>query len=121
MTSNDERRNSFGERRVSNSEVKRGSRPVPNKEVSRELKNSSTRDSSPSSNKISRPSIRPQTSRKKVEDASFSQNINEVKNSPQVRRATSTGRSASKKQTGGRYSVGTKKNKPRDNSSRFDD
>ena len=80
----------------------------------------SSQGASTSSNKTTRPSIRSQTSREKVEDASFSQNINEVKKPRQARRTTSPGRSNSKNQTG-RYSVGNKKNKPRDNSSRFDD
>ena len=117
---NEDRRSSFGERRTSRSEVKRGSRPLPNKEVARQSNNPSSQDASTSSNKTTRPSIRSQTAREKVEDASFSQNINEVKKPRQARRTASTGRSNSKNQTG-RYTVGTKKNKPRDNSSRFDD
>ena len=117
---NEDRRSSFGERRTSRSEVKRGSRPLPNKEVSRQSNNPSSQDASTSSNKTTRPSIRSQTSREKVEDASFSQNINEVKKPRQARRTASTGRANSKNQIG-RYTVGTKKNKPRDNSSRFDD
>ena len=119
VTSNEERRSSFGERRSSRSEVKRGSRPLPNKDVSRESNNSSSKDSS-SAYKTTRPSIRSQTAREKVEDATFSQNINEVKKPRQVRRTPASERSTSKNQTG-RYTVGTKKNKPRDNSSRFDD
>ena len=117
---NELRRSSFGERRVSRSEIKRGSRPQSNQEVSRESNNSSSNDASSSSNKSTRPSIRSQASREKVEDASFSQNINDVKKSRQARRTSTTGRSTSKNQTG-RYTVGTKKNKSRDNSSRFDD
>ena len=117
---NEERRSSFGERRTSRSTVKRGSRPLPNKEVARQLNNPSSQDASTSSNKTTRPSIRSQTAREKVEDASFSQKINEEKKPRQARRTGSPGRSNSKNQTG-RYTVGTKKNKPRDNSSRFDD
>ena len=48
------------------------------------------------------------------------QNNNELKKPRQARRTTTTGRSNSENQTG-RYTVSTKKNKPRDNSSRFDD
>ena len=77
--SNEDRRGSFGERRSSRSEIKRGSRPLSNQEVSRKSNTSSLKDSSPSSNKPTRSSIRSQTSREKVEDASFSTNINEVK------------------------------------------
>ena len=118
----EERGSSFGERRESRSEIKRGSRPLPNQSVSRKLNNSNPKASSTPSNKTTRPSIRSQTANTKVEDASFSQNINEVKKPRQARRTPSSGRptSTSKNQTG-RYSVGTKKNKPRDNSSRFDD
>ena len=115
-----ERRNSFGERRTSRSEVKRGSRPLPNQEVSSQSNNLSAKDSSKLSNKRARSTIKSQTSREKVEDASFSQSTNEVKDSRQGRRIAATGRSNSKNQTS-RYTVGTKKNKPRDNSSRFDD
>ncbi len=117
---NDNRSRSFGERRTSRSEVKRGSRPLPNKDVARQPNNPLSQDPSTSANKTTRPSIRSQTSREKVEDASFSQNVNEVKKPRQTRRTASTGRSNSKNQDG-RYTVGTKKNKPRDNSSRFDD
>ncbi len=117
---NDDRRGSFGERRLSRSDVKRGSRPLANQEVSRQSNNSSPKESSLSSKKTTRQSIRSQTSREKVEDASFSQNINEEKKPRQARRTAANGRSTSKNQTG-RYTVGTKKTKPRDNSSRFDD
>ena len=118
--SNEDRRGSFGERRSSRSEIKRGSRPLSNQEVSRKSNNSSLQDASPSSNKPTRSSIRSQTSKEKVEDASFSTNINEVKKPRQVRSSAASLRSTSKNKTG-RYTVGTKKNKPRDNSSRFDD
>ena len=57
--------------------------------------------------------------KEKVEDASF-QNIDEVKKNRPARRSTSAGRSSSKNQSG-RYTVGSNKKKPRDNSSRFDD
>ncbi len=118
--SNEDRRGSFGDRRASRNEVKRGSRPLSNQEVSRQSNNLSPKDSSSSSKKTTRPSIRPQTIREKVEDASFSQKINEEKKPRQARRTAASGRSTSKNQTG-RYTVGTKKTKPRDNSSRFDD
>ena len=118
---NEDRRESFGDRRSSRSDIKRGSRPLPNQEVSRQSNNLSPKDSSSSSSKkTTRPSIRSQTIREKVEDASFSQKINEEKKPRQARRTASSGRSTSKNQTG-RYTVGTKKTKPRDNSSRFDD
>ncbi len=113
-------RNNFGERRSeSRNEVRRGSRPKANKSVSRESNRSSPAQSPKVSNKSTRPSIRPQTKREKIEDASF-QNIDEVKQTRQPRRTTNVGRSTAKNQSG-RYTVGSRKNKPRDNSSRFDD
>ena len=118
--SSDGRRGSFGERRSSRGEIKRGSRPLSNQEVTRQTNISSYKDSSTSSNKQTKPSIRSQTSREKVEDASFSMNTNEVKKPRPTRSTAASARSTSKNKNG-RYTVGTKKNKPRDNSSRFDD
>ena len=114
----EQRRNSFGERRSTREEFKRGSRPLPNQKLSRQPDNLSSKDSS--SSQVKRPSIRTQTSRGKVEDATFSQNINESDKKPVSRKTSSSRRSTSKNQAG-RYAVGAKKNKPRDNSSRFDD
>ena len=119
-TGNESIRNNFGERRSeSRNEVRRGSRPKANKSVARESNRSSSAQSPKVSNKSTRPSIRPQTKREKIEDASF-QNSDEVKQTRQPRRTTNVGRSTSKN-TSGRYTVGSRKNKPRDNSSRFDD
>ena len=116
------RTNSFGERRTSRTDIKRGSRPLVNQEISRQTNNLSSNDSSPLPNKTSRSSIRSQTAREKVEDASFSQNteIKENKKPRQVSR-TSQSRSSNAKNQTSRYTVGSKRNKPRDNSSRFDD
>ena len=117
---NESIRNDFGDRRSeSRNEVRRGSRPKANQSVSRQSNRSSTTPSPKVSNKSTRPSIRPQIKREKIEDASF-QNIDEVKKTRQPRRTINEGRSTSKNQSG-RYTVGSKKNKPRDNSSRFDD
>ncbi len=117
---NESIRNDFGDRRsASRNEVRGGSRPKANQSVSRQSNRSSTTPSPKVSNKSTRPSIRTQTKREKIEDASF-QNVDEVKKIRQPRRTTNEGRSPSKNQSG-RYTVGSKKNKPRDNSSRFDD
>ena len=64
-------------------------------------------------------SIREQFKREKAEDASF-QSVSDVKKTRQSGRTVSTRRSNIKNESG-RYSVGTNKRKPRDNSSRFDD
>jgi len=112
--------NNFGERRnLSRDEVKTGSRHRMNRKVSRQDNISSPDDSSPLSKKPVRPPIRQQTSTEQVEDASF-KDANQVKNPRVSRRVSSSTRSSSKNQNG-RYTVGTNKKKPRDNSSRFDD
>ncbi len=118
--SNQSVRNNFGERRnLSRDEVKTGSRPRMNRTVSRQDNISTSDDSSPTRNKPSRSPIRQQTSAAQVEDASF-KDANQVKKPRETRRVSSSARSSSKNQSG-RYTVGTNKKKPRDNSSRFDD
>ena len=76
-------------------------------------------DSSQLRNKSTRSPIRQQSSTAQVEDASF-KDTNQVKKTRDARRVSSSARSTSKNQSG-RYTVGTNKKKPRDNSSRFDD
>ena len=113
-------RNNFGERRnLSRNDVKTGSRPRMNRTVSRQDNVSTPDDSSSSRNKPTISSIRQQTSTAQVEDAAF-KDANQVKKTREARRVSSSARSSSKNQNG-RYTVGTNKKKPRDNSSRFDD
>jgi len=113
-------RNNFGERRnLSRNEVKTGSRPRMNRTVSKEDNISSLDDSASVRKKPTRSPIRQQTSTAQVEDASF-KDANQVKKTRENRRVSSSARSSSKSQNG-RYTVGTNKKKPRDNSSRFDD
>ncbi|MDC3147558.1 Ycf66 family protein [Prochlorococcus sp. AH-716-I09] len=118
--SNDSVRNNFGERRnLSRNEVKTGSRPRINRSGSRQDDISNPDDSSPLRKKSTRSPIRQQTLKEEVEDASF-KDANQVKKPRVTRRTSSSVRSSSKNQNG-RYTVGTNKKKPRDNSSRFDD
>ncbi|MDA9704088.1 Ycf66 family protein [Prochlorococcus sp. AH-736-L19] len=118
---NQSERNKFGERRNSSrNEVKTGSRPRMNRAVSRQDNLSTPDDSSQPRKKPTRSPIRQQTSTAQVEDASFKDTTNQVKKPRETRRVSSSARSSSKNQTS-RYSVGTNKKKPRDNSSRFDD
>ena len=118
--SNESVRNNFGERRnLSRNEVKSGSRPRMNQKVSRQDNISSSDDSSQLRKKSRKPPIRQQISKEQVEDASF-KDANAVKKPRESRRASSSARSSSKNPNG-RYTVGTNKKKPRDNSSRFDD
>ena len=116
------RRNNFGDRRSIRNEVKRGSRPSPNKNASTQIPEDSLTNLSSSSSKTQRVrgNIRTQTSKNKVEDASFTQKNSNLKQSKQVRRTVNNAKSNIRNQTG-RYNVGSKKDKPRDNSSRFDD
>ena len=112
-------RNNFGERRNSSrNEVKTGSRPSINRKVSRQ-DNISSDDPSTLRKKSTRSSVRQQTVREEVEDASF-KDANAVKKPREIRRVGSSSRSSSKNQNS-RYTVGRNKKKPRDNSSRFDD
>ena len=118
--SNTSVRNNFGARRnVSRNEVKTGSRPRMNQTLSRQDNISSSDDSSPLRKKSTRSPVRQQISKDQVEDASF-RDANAVKKPRQTRRVTSSARSTSSNQNG-RYTVGSNKKKPRDNSSRFDD
>ena len=110
--------NNFGERRnLSRNEVKTGSRPKMNRTVSRQ-DNISSPDSS-LRNKPIRSPIRQQSSAAQVEDAAF-KDTDQLKKTRETRRVSSSARTSSKNQNG-RYTVGTNKKKPRDNSSRFDD
>ncbi len=119
--SNQSERNNFGERRnLSRNEVKTGSRPKMNRTVSRQEKKSSTDDSSPLRKKPIRSPIRQQTSSAQVEDASF-KDTDQVQKTRETRRVSSSTRINSKDPNRSRYTVGTNKKKPRDNSSRFDD
>ena len=118
---NQPRRSTFGERRISRNEVKRGSRPLPNQERGRKQDEdfSNESPSSTGSSQRNRTSLRTQTS-KKIEDASFTQKSSDLRKNGATRRSANSPKSTIKNQTG-RYSVGAKKDKPRDNSSRFDD
>ena len=112
--------NNFGEsRNLSRDEFKTGSRPRMNRTVSRPYNISTSGDSSSLRKKPTRSPIRQQTSTTQVEDASF-KDANQAKKPRETRRVSSSARSSSKNQSG-RYTVGTNKKKPRDNSSRFDD
>ena len=90
-----------------------------NRTVSRQDNISAPSDSSTLRKKPTRSPIRQQTSTAQVEDASF-KDANQVKKTRENRRVSTSSRSSSKNQDG-RYTVGTNKKKPRDNSSRFDD
>ena len=117
------RRNNFGDRRNIRNEVKRGTRPSPNKNASSRAAEDSSNNLSSSAPKTQRArnNIRTQISKNKVEDASFTQKNSNLNNSPKPSRRTSSNVKSNTRDQAGRYNVGSKKDKPRDNSSRFDD
>ena len=116
------RRNNFGERRISRNDIKRGSRPLPNQKKSRQA--NEDRINNPSSSipqtERSRSNLRSQKLKDKVEEASFTSKDDARKKTSQSRRSASSAKSTTKNRSG-RYNVGSKNDKPRDNSSRFDD
>ena len=115
------RRSNFGERRNSRSQIKRGSRPLANQNTSRRTGDTvASKSSTTERNQSSRNNLRKQTSTNKVEDASFLDKNNELKRTRPERKVTSDPKRNLRNQKG-RYNVASKRDKPRDNSSRFDD
>ena len=115
------RSNNFGARRNIRNEVKRGSRPSPNRNASIKASEDSINNLSSRSSKTQRvrSNVRTQIAKNKVEDASFTQKNSNLNKSKQVRRTANNIKSNTNQ--AGRYNVGSKNDKPRDNSSRFDD
>ena len=117
----DLRRNSFGERRNTRSQIKRGSRPLANQNTSRRTEDKLVNKlSTPERKQSSREDLRKQTLTNKVEDASFIDKNNEINRKRSERRVTNDQKTNFRNQKG-RYNVASKRDKPRDNSSRFDD
>ena len=117
----DSRRSNFGDRRNTRSEIKRGSRPSPSQNTSRQSSSDRLNKSSNNSqNQRFRTSVRSQKAKSKVEDASFTPKNNDLSQERKESRRASSQKTNIKNQNG-RYSVGSKREKPRDNSSRFDD
>ena len=115
------RRNSFGERRGIRSQIKRGSRPLANQNTSRRTEDKFVGKSSMTErNRSARDNVRKQTSTNKVEDASFLEKDNRLKRKKPERRVINDPKTNLRNQKG-RYNVASKRDKPRDNSSRFDD
>ncbi len=118
----EDKRNTFGERRNIRSQVKRGSRPLANQNTSRK----DEKDGTPKISSVrgqrsrGRNDIRAQASSDKVEDASFVSKNNDRKRS-RIDNISSKDYKSSTKNKDGRYNVASKKDRPRDNSSRFDD
>jgi len=114
------RRSTFGERRNSRSQTKRGSRPLANQNTSRRTEDKlANKPSINDRRQSSRGNIRKQTATNQVEEASFLDKNNELKRSRPERRATNN--PINSRNQRGRYNVSSERDKPRDNSSRFDD
>ena len=117
----DSRRSSFGERRNTRSQIKRGSRPLANQNTSRRTEDKLVNKSlTTERNQSSRNKLRKQTSTNSVEEASFLDKNNELKRKMPERRVTNNPKTNRISQKG-RYNVASKRDRPRDNSSRFDD
>ena len=115
------RRSSFGDRRNTRSQIKRGSRPLANQNTSRRTADELVNKSSTTERKQKlRDNLRKQTSINKVEEASFLDKNNELKRTRSESKATNVPKRNLRNQKG-RYNVASKRDKPRDNSSRFDD
>ncbi len=128
--SSSDRASSFGDRRTSRQETRRGSRPSVNSQTSSRRRNgepnlsqaSSSRLNSEDATKPSYRSNRPSKTVNSIEDAAFSSSEKGV--SRASRRATKNSGSNPVNQrpsSKSSYSSSTRKSRPRDNSSRFDD
>ena len=114
------RRNNFGDRRNSRNEVKRGSRPLANQNTSRRSNDNRINETSKLEKKQRlKNNLRSQTLTNKVEDASFIQK-NSLRSNRKDRNSISD-RKTNFQNPKGRYNVRSQNEKPRDNSSRFDD
>ncbi len=131
LESSKDRASSFGDRRTSRQESRRGTRPSASSETSNRRRNagpnnppqaSSSRLNSDNLNRPSPGSRRASKANNSIEDAAFSSTEKGVSRSSR-RPAKNSGanpvnqRSSSKSS----YSSSTRKSRPRDNSSRFDD
>ncbi len=125
------RSSNFGERRISRQESRRGTRPSASRETSssrrNDISNTSQRSSSSTNtDDLTRPSYRssrsPKTN-KNIEDAAFSSVNRAVKRtSKRPEQNSGANPSANKRSSSkGSYSSSTRKSRPRDNNSRFDD
>ncbi len=125
--SSSDRASRFGERRTSRQETRRGTRPSVNDQKSSRRRNgapnlsqaSSSRLNSPNQTRPSSGSNRPSKTKNSIEDAAFSSSDRRANRRPAQNSDPSSDneRSSSK----GSYSSSTRKPRPRDNSSRFDD
>ena len=128
--SSSDRSSNFGDRRTSRQETRRGTRPSASGQTSSRRRNSNFNSSQQSSSRSnidnltrasSRASRSPKT-KSNIEDAAFS-DLNKGINRSTRRPQANPGANSSDQKSSPRssYSPSTRKSKPRDNSSRFDD
>ncbi len=121
---------SFGDRRTSRQETRRGTRPSANAQRSSRRRNESPNTSQTSSSRLtsdnpsrpSSPSNRPSKTNKSIEDAAFSSSEKGVRRASRRPEKTSGANPAYERSSSkSSYSSIPRKSRPRDNSSRFDD
>ena len=129
--SSSDRASSFGDRRTSRQETRQGTRPSASGQTSSRRRNgappnlsqtSSSRLNSDNSTMSSPRSNRPSKTNKSIEDAAFSSAEKSVRRASRRSAKTSGTNPANERPSSkSSYSSSTRKSRPRDNSSRFDD
>ena len=127
--SSSDRASSFGDRRASRQETRQGTRPSASGQTSSRRRNgapatqtSSSRLNSDNSTRLSTGSKRPSKTNNNIEDAAFSSAEKGVRRASR-RSAKNPGANPANQRPSSKssYSSSTRKSRPRDNSSRFDD
>jgi hypothetical protein len=127
--SSSDRPSSFGDRRTSRQEIRQGTRPSASGQTSSRRRNgapstqtSSSRLNSDNSTRLSTGSKRPSKTNNNIEDAAFSSAEKGVRRASR-RNAKNPGANPANQRPSSKssYSSSTRKSRPRDNSSRFDD
>ncbi len=128
--SSSDRASNFGDRRTSRQETRRGTRPSANGQTSSRTRNGQPNPSQTSSSRLNsdnatRPSPgsnRPSKTNNSIEDAAFSNSEKGVRRASR-RPAQNPGTNSANERSSSKssYSSSTRKSRPRDNSSRFDD
>ncbi|MBW3041121.1 Ycf66 family protein [Prochlorococcus marinus] len=125
-----DRTSNFGDRRTSRQETRRGSRPLASGQTSSRRRNESSNPSQVSSSRLnnenlnrssSGPTSRPSKNKNNIEDAAFSSSEKGVSRANRRPSKDSVPNNANKRPSGSSYSPSSRKARPRDNSSRFDD
>ena len=128
--SSSDRASNFGDRRTSRQESRRGTRPSASSQPSSRRRNGASNPSQASSSRLNsdnanRPtpgSIRPSKTNNRIEDAAFSSSEKGVSRSSRRPAKNSEANSVNQRPSSkSSYSSSTRKSRPRDNSSRFDD